>query len=152
MSVPGESGPSIAADPDEDMDACPYCRETSGVQVITDTPPTVHAWSCQACGTEWALTVVNPHLRPFLDQLAVDVAARAVLREVTTLAEQADTLTQGERRARLIGCLARLDQVCCHSAAASGFPAGRRSNQRVPGTQPVPDSPVADSTGIGTTR
>jgi hypothetical protein len=114
MSVPGESGPSIAADPDDDMDACPYRRETSGVQVITDIPPKVQTWSCKACGTERAFTVVNPHPRPFLDQLTEDVAARAVLREVTTLAEQADTLTQRELRARLIDCLARLAQVCRH--------------------------------------
>jgi hypothetical protein len=53
-------------------------------------------------------------VRAFLEQLAEDVAARAVLREVIALREQSDTLTDGQLRARLIRCLARLDQVCRH--------------------------------------
>ena len=57
---------------------------------------------------------MKPYLRPFLEQLAEDVAARAVQREVIALRELAPTLTDGELRARLIGCLARLDQVCRH--------------------------------------
>ncbi|MGH3842911.1 MAG: hypothetical protein ACRDS0_15910 [Pseudonocardiaceae bacterium] len=26
-------------------------------------PPKVLAWSCALCGTEWVISVVNPHLR-----------------------------------------------------------------------------------------
>jgi ribosomal protein L37AE/L43A len=96
------------------VDPCPYCGTTSRVKVITGTPPKVQAWSCLACRTEWAITVVNPHVRPLLEQLAEDVAARAVLREVIALRELAPTLTDRELRARLIRCLARLDQVCRH--------------------------------------
>jgi hypothetical protein len=73
----------------------PVLRKNQWVKVITQTSPKVRSWGCGDCGTDWALTVVNPHLRPWLDQLAVDVLARSALREVTTLAEQADTLTEG---------------------------------------------------------
>jgi hypothetical protein len=94
------------------VDPCPSCGITSGVQVITETPPKVQAWSCAVCRTEWAATLVNPHVRPWLEQLAEDAAAHAVLREVLALKERADTLTDGQLLARLIGCLARLDQIC----------------------------------------
>ncbi|MGH3839833.1 MAG: hypothetical protein ACRDS0_00015 [Pseudonocardiaceae bacterium] len=36
-----------------DLESCPHYDGTSGVQVITDTPPTVPGWSCGECGTEW---------------------------------------------------------------------------------------------------
>ena len=39
-----------------------------------------------------------------------------MLRELTTLAKHADTLTDAELRARLLGCWARLTQVCRHDA------------------------------------
>ncbi|MGH8922817.1 MAG: hypothetical protein ACRD0H_31500 [Actinomycetes bacterium] len=146
MSVPGESGPSIAADPDDELDACPSCGETSGVQVITDIPPKVRAWSCKACGTEWWISVISPHPRPWLDGLAEEVAARAVLRDVIALREQADTLTRAQLRARLIGCLARLDQIC-RCSAASEFPAGHRPDNGVPGAHPVPHPPVVGTSG-----
>jgi hypothetical protein len=106
--------------------------------VITGTPPEVPGWSCAACGTQWWITVVNPHVRrPFLDQLTEDLATLEVLREVLALKERADTLTDGQLLARLIGCLARLDQICRRSAAP-GFPAGYRPDNEVPGTSPVP--------------
>jgi hypothetical protein len=72
-------------------------------------------------------------MRPLLDQLAVDVVAHSVLAEVTALAEQADTLTDGELRARLLGCWARLSQVCRRGAAppaVSESPAGYRRDHR----------------------
>ena len=153
MSVPGQLGPSVVAGPG-DMESCPYCGGTSGVTVIPDTSPEVPGWSCAECATEWWITAVGPHpRRPFLDQLAEDLAARAVLREVLALKEQADTLTDGQLLARLIDCLARLDQIC-RRGAAPGFPAGHRLNNEVPGTQPVPQSTVTapESTGTGTTR
>jgi hypothetical protein len=50
----------------------------------------------------------QPHVRrAFLDRLAVDVVARSVLHEVTTLAGQVGTLTDGQLRARLLDCWAR---------------------------------------------
>jgi hypothetical protein len=108
------------------------------VKTITGTPAEVEAWSRGACGTDWAVTVVNPHPRQFLDQLAADVAARAVLREVITLAGHTATLTDGQLRDRLISCLARLGQACRHGAAPSMIPAGYRPDNEVPGTSPVP--------------
>jgi hypothetical protein len=73
------------------------------VQLITGTSPRVQAWSCAVCGTNWATTTVNPR---YGDRLAATVeqlhAARSVLRQVITLADDADTLTDQELRARLL--------------------------------------------------
>jgi hypothetical protein len=101
------------------------------VKVIPDTPPEVPGWSCTECGTEWWISVINPHpqLR-YLDQLAEDIAALVVLREVIALREQAPALTNGHLRARLIGCLVRLDQICRYGG--SGFPAGYRPTTEFP--------------------
>ena len=53
------------------IDPCPSCETTTGVQRITNTPPTVQAWSCTKCGTDWAISVVNPLLRSaYLAELA----------------------------------------------------------------------------------
>jgi hypothetical protein len=85
-----------------DVNPCPSCGNASGVQVITNTPPRVRAWFCAACRTDWAIAVVNP--RPFLDYLTATVelaAARSVLREVITLADQAPMLTDEQLRFRL---------------------------------------------------
>jgi transposase-like protein len=46
---------STTATDDHATDACPYCRGTSGVH-STPAPPTVQAWTCTACGTNWAIT------------------------------------------------------------------------------------------------
>lgn len=51
-------------------EACPGCGTTTGVQPTSGTSPKVHAWSCTACGLDWAITVVNPHLRARLLALA----------------------------------------------------------------------------------
>jgi ribosomal protein L37AE/L43A len=128
---------SALKDSTDDVKTCPYCGETNGVEVIPDTSPKVWAWSCQACGTDWAVSVVNPQVRPWLVQLAEDLAALAVLQEITTLADQADTLTTGQLRVRLLTWWVRLDEVC-RPSAASGFPAGHRPDNEVPGAQPVP--------------
>jgi ribosomal protein L37AE/L43A len=82
---------------------CPSCRTITGVRLITGTPPRVRAWSCSACRTDWAIAVVKP--RPFLDHLSASVelaAARSVLREIITLADQAPALTDDQVRARLV--------------------------------------------------
>ncbi len=114
MSTPGRPCPSVAADPG-DIESCPRCGGTSGVKTITDTEPGVWAWSCGECGEQWWITIVNPHARrALLDHLAVEVTARAVLHEITTLADQVDTLTDGQLRARLLDCWGRLAQAGHH--------------------------------------
>ncbi|MGH3936449.1 MAG: hypothetical protein ACRDS1_15970 [Pseudonocardiaceae bacterium] len=79
-------------------ETCPGCGATTGVQPKL-APPKVQAWSCTACETQWAITVVNP--RPYLDHLAGMVAARSVLRQVIALADQAPELTDEELRTQL---------------------------------------------------
>ena len=84
------------------IDPCPCCDTTAGVQLIT-IYPRVRAWSCAVCGVNWAITVVNSC--PYLDLLiaAVEVSvARSVLRQAIALADQAPILTDVELRARLV--------------------------------------------------
>lgn len=99
-----ELEPSTMVTDPADINRCHGCGGTSGVQPITGTSPQVQAWSCAACGTNWATTTVNP--RPCFDRLAATVeqlhAARSVLRQVVTLADDADTLTDQELQARLL--------------------------------------------------
>jgi hypothetical protein len=73
-------------------EACPGCGDTTGVQPTPGISPRVKAWSCTACQTDWAVTVVNP--QPYFDRLAV-------LRAVITLADDAATLLDQELRDRL---------------------------------------------------
>ncbi|MGH3934149.1 MAG: hypothetical protein ACRDS1_04080 [Pseudonocardiaceae bacterium] len=95
-------------------DSCPVCGTTSGVVQLTSSPR-VQAWRCTACSTGWACTRVGPSPQPYLDQLAATVelrrAARAVLTEVTALAEQAATLTDEELRQRLTALADRADRA-----------------------------------------
>lgn len=72
--------------------------------------PNVQSWSCAECGTQWAVTEVNPHPYPFLRQLAEEVAERSLLRRVEELRAEAAGLSEGQLRARLIMLLAALDQ------------------------------------------
>jgi hypothetical protein len=51
--------------------ACPGCGDTIGVQPTPGISPRVKAWSCTACRTDWAITVVNP--RPYFDRLTATV-------------------------------------------------------------------------------
>jgi len=86
-----------------DLDPCPYCGGTSGVQQITNTPRKVHGWSCRECGTDWWIGVINP--RRYRDDLAGLVelaAARSLLRRVIALADEAPMLTNAEMRAQLV--------------------------------------------------
>ena len=97
------STPTTVIGPAE-ADPCPYCGATSGVQVITDTPPKVRGWSCAACRAQYWISVVNPRPQPYLNHLAgtVDLAAaRSALREVITLANEAAVLSNNQLRARL---------------------------------------------------
>ncbi len=89
MSAPDNTGTT------SDTDPCPYCGTTSGVQPVT-TSPKVQAWSCAECGTQWAVSVVNP--RPYMDHLTATVVARRLV----TLADLAPILTDTELRARLV--------------------------------------------------
>lgn len=83
---------------------CVYCGDISEVQRITGASPRVQAWLCSECDTRWATTTVNPQLH--LDRLATTVkqlnTAKALLRQVITLADDADALSDLELRARLL--------------------------------------------------
>lgn len=92
-----------------DRGCCPSCDSTSDVRRTACTPA-VDAWSCAACGMDWAVTVVNPRPDPFLQRLAGEVTARSVLREVDALVKEAPGMSDGALRARLITVLAALDQ------------------------------------------
>jgi ribosomal protein L37AE/L43A len=85
-----------------EAEVCPYCGATTGVQPMP-APPRVQAWSCTACRTDWAITVVNP--QPYFDRLAATAelaAARSVLRQVIALADDVAMLSDKELRDRLL--------------------------------------------------
>lgn len=90
-------------------EACPGCGTTTGVQQITGSSPKVHAWSCTACGLDWAITVVNPHLRArYLTAAAEEIRRlRWTLRQVVTLADDAPTITDQQLRNRLLALAER---------------------------------------------
>jgi hypothetical protein len=85
-------------------ESCPYCGDTTGVAPTPGTSPRVQAWTCTACRTDWAITVVNP--QPYFDRLAATVeqlsTTRSVLRQVITMADDAATLPDKELRDRLL--------------------------------------------------
>ncbi len=76
-----EQGPSTVTDPTDE--ARPYCGAASNGVQSTPAPPSVQAWTCTACRTDWAITVVTP--QPYLDRLAATVeqlgATRSALRQ-----------------------------------------------------------------------
>lgn len=95
--------------PDSADDACPYCGSTAGVRLVTSNPPKVQAWSCAACDTQWAVSVVNP--RPWLDHLTAVVelaVARSLLRQIVDLAREAPELSDTQLRTRLLALAGRL--------------------------------------------
>ena len=93
--------------------ACPVCGDTTGVHPTPRISPSVKAWSCAACRTDWAIIVANP--RPYFDRLAATVehlgATRSVLRAVITLADDAATLPDTELRDRLLALADRARQA-----------------------------------------
>jgi hypothetical protein len=121
-----------------DVNLCPSCGGTSGVRVRSGASPGVRAWSCVACRTDWAITVVNPRPQLFLDRLTVTV----VLRQVIALAQEAPGLSEDQLRARLAG-LARV----ARSAAVTDFPftceatIGHRLRDAPANQLPVADRP-----------
>jgi transposase-like protein len=73
-----------------EVDPCPSCGGTSDLPIITGTAPTVQGWKCGACGTDWAVTVVNS--RSYLDYLAATVEladVRSALRALLSLVDDA---------------------------------------------------------------
>jgi hypothetical protein len=123
------------------VDPCPHCGTITSVQLVADTPPKVQAWSCAACRTEWAVTVVNP--RPFLGHLTATVefaAAQSVLREVIALADQAPGFTDEQLRLRFrllaLATRARSGSPAAHRSVAGRW--SRNAPESVPGGQPVP--------------
>jgi hypothetical protein len=135
------SAPSTVTDTAE-LDPCSYCGTTAGVRQVTDTPPKVQGWSCEACGTEWAITVVNPVQR-YLDHLAAAVelaAARSVLGKIITLADQVPVLTDEQLRFRLLPlavCAAPRSHAPPRSTAGSWL---SETSDSAPGGRPAPDS------------
>ncbi|MGH3772323.1 MAG: hypothetical protein ACRDRW_13160 [Pseudonocardiaceae bacterium] len=88
-------------------ESCPGCAATTGVQPTPGTPAQVQAWSCAVCGMNWAITVVNPHLRAAypadLDAAVEEIGRlRWTLRQVITLADDAPTITERRLRDRLL--------------------------------------------------
>lgn len=87
-------------------EVCPGCARIDGVE-LTRCTSRVTTWKCARCTTEWAISVVNPHLRPdhpatfaaAVEQLST---ARGLLRQVITLAEDSPTITEVELRSRLV--------------------------------------------------
>jgi ribosomal protein L37AE/L43A len=118
-----EQGPSTVTDPTDD--ACPGCGATSGVQ-STLASPKVQAWTCTACRTDWAITVINP--QTYFDRLAATVeqlsATRAVLRQVITLADHAVTLSDKELRDQLIRLADRARLGSAPWLSPFGYPKG----------------------------
>jgi hypothetical protein len=102
--VTEHSPPTVTGTTDDE--ACPYCGETHGVQPMS-APPKIAAWSCSACGLDWMITMVNPHLR---SAYTVDLTAaaaeihrlRRTLRQVVALTGDAPALTDRELRTRLL--------------------------------------------------
>ncbi len=94
-ALAGDGRGVVTAPASTDMDLCPYCGTTADVRPITSNSPKVWAWSCAACGTDWAVSVVNRHL--YLDHLT----AAVLLRQLIVLADQAPSLQDDQLRARL---------------------------------------------------
>lgn len=102
--MPIDTSPVRTSSTATDLDACPYCRGTTGVQPITSTSPKVQAWSCTACGTNWAITS-TPRPAYLVDLgAAVDEIGRLrwTLRQVVILADEMPKLTDVELRHRLM--------------------------------------------------
>ncbi|MGH3669296.1 MAG: hypothetical protein ACRDSH_01485 [Pseudonocardiaceae bacterium] len=66
-------------------ESCPGCRRIEGVELSSATARAT-TWRCTGCGLNWALSVVNPHLREIS-------AARVLLRRVVALADQTGACT-----------------------------------------------------------
>lgn len=101
-----ELEPSTMVTGTTDIDPCPCCGTTSGVQPMP-APPKVDAWTCTACGLNWAISVIRPDSRAAA--LLTDLGAtaqeigrlRRTLRQLCTLADQAPTITNEQLRDRL---------------------------------------------------
>ncbi len=85
---------------------CPGCARIDGAE-LTRCTSRVSAWKCIQCNTQWAISVVNPHLRPdYPATLAAAVeqlsTARSLLTQIITLAQDAPMITDVELRSRLV--------------------------------------------------
>lgn len=106
MNAPTTTEQDTSTVPDStDSDGCPMCGSTTSVQPITGTSPRVQAWSCTACSLNWAISVINPHLRPLIDLAAAAAEIgrlRWTLAQVIAVADDAPGLTDVELRTRLL--------------------------------------------------
>ena len=87
-------------------ESCPGCRRIEGVE-LTSATARVMAWKCTGCGMDWAISVVNAHLRrAYLADLVAAAEEirrlRVALRQVIALADDAPTITDTELAGRLV--------------------------------------------------
>lgn len=85
---------------------CPGCGQIEGVEQTSATPR-VAAWKCTRCAMSWAVSVVNPLVRPaYLADLAAAAEEigrlRWTVRQVCALADEAATITDQQLRDRLL--------------------------------------------------
>lgn len=110
LALPDPSRPQHRLPAAVDDQSCPGCGHIEGVEQTSHTPR-VAAWSCTACGMDWAISVVNPHLRSAcLADLGAAVEEigrlRWVLRQIIALADIAPTITNEQLRDLLVALAA----------------------------------------------
>lgn len=86
------------------------------------------------------MPISAPYPQSFLDRVAEEVAVRAVLREVITLATQSSVLTDPQVQARLIVLAGTARSGCHECRSADEAPAAHRSSV-TPGGQLAPGDP-----------
>lgn len=110
LVLPDPSRPQHRLSATVDDQSCPGCGHIEGVEQTSRTAR-VAAWSCTACGMDWAVSVVSPHLRSAcladLGTVVEEIGRlRWVLRQVVVLADIAPTITNEQLRDRLVALAA----------------------------------------------
>ncbi|MCA1675798.1 MAG: hypothetical protein LC799_27680, partial [Actinobacteria bacterium] len=86
---------------------CPYCATSDRIRQTSDTGRT-HAWACDRCNTEWAISVIRPDSRAaaLLNDLGAAAEETRRLRwkltQLIALADDAATPPDQELRDRLL--------------------------------------------------
>jgi hypothetical protein len=72
---------------------------------MAGTSPEVSAWSCAACGTQWAISNIRPQFSFARFAAAVQQlgCAWSILREVIALVGEIPGLSEDQLRTRLVG-------------------------------------------------
>ena len=138
-----------------DEESCPHCGAIDGVQP-QPAPPTVQAWTCTACGLDWAITVANPALAvisrllptpqlrtgAFLNLLCEEVHQRSGKRPTMTdvVSFPLDQVAEFDTTVTVWSCL-----ICARKRAATGPQATRDAlahlgtdHGGIPGRSPLP--------------